>query len=119
MGVQTMPQRKEELAIDYLNRVIDTLQHENLFVLDVLPSPGAIFDYVDLLDTYDATCLTDIGAAIELGSHQAGAYNEFLAKYDLRWRRHYRVLPDDDADGDDDMDNDADESANTHTLAMA
>lgn len=103
-----MPQRIDELAIDYLNRVIDTLREENLFVLDVLPTTEAIFDYVDLLDTYDATCLTDIGAAIELGSHQAGAYNEFLAKHDLRWRKHYLVTPDDDSNDDDD---DHDENA--------
>jgi len=110
-----MPQRKDELAIDYLNRVVDCLQHENLFVLDALPTLEAIFEYVDLLDIYDAICLTDIGAAIECGSHQAVAYNEFLTKNKLRWRKHYRILPDDDSDDDDNLD----ESHNTSNCELA
>ena len=84
-------QQCSETGVDYLRRVVETIQQENEFVLDQLVTPEAVFDFVDLLDTYSASNLADIGIAIETGSHDAGLYNEFLAKHDLRWRKYFPV----------------------------
>lgn len=84
-------QHRDETGADYLRRVVETINRENEFVLDQLVTPESVLDYVDVLDTYSASNLTDIGIAIETGSHDAGLYNEFLAKHDLRWRKYFPV----------------------------
>jgi hypothetical protein len=111
--------------MDYLQRVVDTLiQNEDGFVLDQLPTVEAVLEYEELLDTYGVDSLLFLGEEIETGNHQPGAYNEFLAKYDLRWRKHYLYVKDDDTDDDDDddLDEDSGDTSDSHngcTLAMA
>lgn len=120
-----MPKQPTETCMDYLQRVVDTLmQNEDWFVLDQLPTVEAVLEYADLLDTYGVESLLFLGEEIEIGNHDAGAYNEFLARYDLRWRRHYLVTKDDDTDDDDDdldedLDGDTSDSPNGCSLAMA
>lgn len=65
---------------------------ENRFLLDSLPTIEAVTDYTDLLDTYGVGSMTQLGAQIEEGD-SPGAYNAFLDKHGLTWRRHFAVSP--------------------------
>jgi hypothetical protein len=84
-----MGMQEHEVPMDYLRRVLSKLNGENEFVLDQLPSVHSIFEYHELLESYNADGLVDIGAAIESGDEDSTRYDNFCLKYDLRWRRHY------------------------------
>ncbi len=86
-----MPMQEHEVPIDYLRRVVRDLNGENEFVLEQLPSIHSIIEYHELLESYGAETLTDIGASIEQGDEDSFRYDEFCLKYDLRWRKHYRI----------------------------
>lgn len=77
-------QNKGETAAEYLRRVVANINCEAESILDDLPSPEAVLDYIDLWVAYDTEFLSGIRESISDGASPE-LLRAFIKKHKLTW----------------------------------
>lgn len=80
-----MKQRDDELAIDFVRRVIGWLDCEQESLLQDLPSVEAVFEYAALWSTYDTDLMVGIEEMIEHHGADPKPLQDFIKKHGLNW----------------------------------
>lgn len=83
--IDTFGMSSSSLFDEIFNKLSILLQKENNFLLDDLPTEESVFEFLKMLDYYNADTEYEVTNNIVECNADPKVYNEFVKKYNLDW----------------------------------